>query len=191
MGIIELLLIAIGLSMDAFAVSVCKGLSMTKLNLKNAGIIAFFFGGFQAIMPLLGWFLGARFQRYIVSFDHWIAFALLAFIGGEMIVESVKHDEKIEEDGDSIKIKQLFLLAIATSIDALAVGITFALLPGTNIGLSVTLIGITTFIISFAGVGIGFRFGSKYEKKAQIVGGIILIVLGIKILLEHLGVLPF
>lgn len=191
MSIVELLLIAIGLSMDAFAVSVCKGLSMTKLRIKNAIVIAFFFGAFQAIMPFIGWFLGSRFQQYIVNFDHWIAFGLLAFIGGEMIVESLKGEEKVEENGDILKMKQLFFLAIATSIDALAVGITFALLPGTNIWASITLIGITTFLISLAGVGIGFRFGSRYEKKAQIAGGIILILLGIKILLEHLGVLSF
>lgn len=191
MGIVELLLIAVGLSMDAFAVSVCKGLSMTKLNMKHATVIAFFFGGFQAMMPLFGWFLGSRFQKYIVNFDHWIAFALLVFIGGQMILESLKEETQVEERGDILKIKQLFLLAIATSIDALAVGITFALLPGTNIWLSVTMIGITTFLLSLGGVAIGFRFGSRYEKKAQIAGGTILVILGIKILLEHLGILSF
>ena len=175
MSIIELLLIGIGLSMDAFAVSVCKGLGMTKLNKKNAFLIALFFGGFQALMPWLGWFIGSRFQKYIEQFDHWIAFGLLAFIGGQMIYESLKEKEEVETEGDQLDIGQLFLMAIATSIDALAIA----------------LIGCTTFMISFAGVGIGFRFGNKYEKKAQIVGGVILIVLGIKILLEHLGVLPF
>ena len=191
MSIIELLLIGIGLSMDAFAVSVCKGLGMTKLNKKNAFLIALFFGGFQALMPWLGWFIGSRFQKYIEQFDHWIAFGLLAFIGGQMIYESLKEKEEVETEGDQLDIGQLFLMAIATSIDALAIGVTFALLPGVNIWTSILLIGCTTFMISFAGVGIGFQFGNKYEKKAQIVGGVILIVLGIKILLEHLGVLPF
>lgn len=191
MSIIELLLIGIGLSMDAFAVSVCKGLGMTKLNKKNAFLIALFFGGFQALMPWLGWFIGSRFQKYIEQFDHWIAFGLLVFIGGQMIYESLKEKEEVEKEGDQLDIGQLFLMAIATSIDALAIGVTFALLPGVNIWTSIALIGCTTFMISFAGVVIGFRFGNKYEKKAQIVGGVILIVLGIKILLEHLGVLPF
>ena len=191
MSIIELLLIGIGLSMDAFAVSVCKGLGMTKLNKKNAFLIALFFGGFQALMPWLGWFIGSRFQKYIEQFDHWIAFGLLVFIGGQMIYESLKEKEEVEKEGDQLDIGQLFLMAIATSIDALAIGVTFALLPGVNIWTSIALIGCTTFMISFAGVVIGFRFGNKYEKKAQIVGGVILIELGIKILLEHLGVLPF
>ena len=191
MSIIELLLIGIGLSMDAFAVSVCKGLGMTKLNKKNAFLIALFFGGFQALMPWLGWFIGSRFQKYIEQFDHWIAFGLLVFIGGQMIYESLKEKDEVETEGDQLDIGQLFLMAIATSIDALAIGVTFALLPGVNIWTSIALIGCTTFMISFAGVGIGCRFGNKYEKKAQIVGGVILIVLGIKILLEHLGVLPF
>lgn len=191
MSIIELLLIGIGLSMDAFAVSVCKGLGMTKLNKKNTFLIALFFGGFQALMPWLGWFIGSRFQKYIEQFDHWIAFGFLVFIGGQMIYESLKEKDEVETEGDQLDIGQLFLMAIATSIDALAIGVTFALLPGVNIWTSIALIGCTTFMISFAGVGIGFRFGNKYEKKAQIVGGVILIVLGIKILLEHLGVLPF
>ena len=191
MNLWELLLIAVGLSMDAFAVSVCKGLGMSKLRPAHAGIIALFFGGFQGMMPLIGWFLGSHFQKYIVSIDHWVAFGLLVFIGGEMLAESLKKEESEEEDGDVIRIKQLFLLAIATSIDALAVGITFALLPGTNVVLSVILIGCVTFVLSYAGVGIGFKFGDKYEKKAQFTGGVILILLGLKILLEHMGVLPF
>lgn len=189
MGIAELFFIAVGLSMDAFAVSVCKGLGMSRLNMKHGVVIALFFGGFQALMPLIGYFAGIGFQRYIEDFDHWIAFALLAFIGGQMVYEAFKEGEETEEDGDVLKMKQLFLLAVATSIDALIVGITFALLPGTNIWTSVALIGCTTFVLSMAGVGIGFRFGSRYEKKAQIAGGIILILLGIKILLEHLGIL--
>ena len=189
MGIAELFFIAVGLSMDAFAVSVCKGLGMSRLNMKHGVVIALFFGGFQALMPLIGYFAGIGFQRYIEDFDHWIAFALLAFIGGQMVYGAFKEGEETEEDGDVLKMKQLFLLAVATSIDALIVGITFALLPGTNIWTSVALIGCTTFVLSMAGVGIGFRFGSRYEKKAQIAGGIILILLGIKILLEHLGIL--
>ena len=191
MGLLELFLIAVGLSMDAFAVSVCKGLSERQLKAKHYLIIGAWFGGFQALMPWLGWFIGSRFQKYIEQFDHWIAFGLLAFIGGQMIYESLKEKEEVETEGDQLDIGQLFLMAIATSIDALAIGVTFALLPGVNIWTSIALIGCTTFMISFAGVGIGFRFGNKYEKKAQIVGGVILIVLGIKILLEHLGVLPF
>ena len=167
MSIIELLLIGIGLSMDAFAVSVCKGLGMTKLNKKNAFLIALFFGGFQALMPWLGWFIGSRFQKYIEQFDHWIAFGLLVFIGGQMIYESLKEKEEVEKEGDQLDIGQLFLMAIATSIDALAIGVTFALLPGVNIWTSIALIGCTTFMISFAGVGIGFRFGNKYEKKRR------------------------
>lgn len=191
MSIIELFLIAVGLSMDAFAVSICKGLNMTKLNKRNATIIALFFGGFQALMPLIGWFVGSHFQKYIVSIDHWIAFGLLFFIGAQMIYESFKEEDEEDSDGDNLRIRQLFVMAVATSIDALAIGVTFALLPGVNIWISIALIGITTFVISFAGVGIGFKFGNKYEKRAQIAGGVILILLGVKILLEHLGVLPF
>lgn len=192
MGWIELFLIAVGLAMDAFAVSICKGLNMTKLNYRHSVVIALFFGGFQALMPLIGWFLGSRFQNYITTIDHWVAFGLLVFIGGQMIAEAVRADEEeVEEDGDALKIKQLFLLAIATSIDALAVGITFGLLEGTNIWLSISMIGIVTFIISFAGVSIGHRFGNRYEKKAELAGGIILVLIGLKILLEHLGILTF
>ena len=189
MGIIELLLISVGLAMDAFAVSVCKGLNMSKINYKNAGIIALFFGAFQGFMPLIGYFLGTRFQRYIQSIDHWIAFGLLVFIGGQMIFEVFKGgEEALDEDGDKLQLKQLVILAIATSIDALAVGITFALLDG-GVGIitSVLMIGIVTFIISFAGVIIGNRFGNKYESKAQLAGGIILVLIGLKILLEHMG----
>ena len=189
MGIIELLLISVGLAMDAVAVSVCKGLNMSKINYKNAGIIALFFGAFQGFMPLIGYFLGTRFQRYIQSIDHWIAFGLLVFIGGQMIFEVFKGgEEALDEDGDKLQLKQLFILAIATSIDALAVGITFALLDG-GVGIiaSVLMIGIVTFIISFAGVIIGNRFGNKYESKAQLAGGIILVLIGLKILLEHMG----
>lgn len=193
MGIIELFLIAVGLAMDAFAVSICKGLNMKKINYRNAGIIALFFGVFQAAMPLIGYLIGSRFQSYIKSVDHWIAFVLLALIGGQMIWE-VCHGEDEENGGEyeeKLSIKQLFLLAVATSIDALAVGITFALLEGTDIKFSVIIIGAVTFIISFAGVVIGNRFGNKYEKRSQIAGGIILILIGFRILLEHLGIIAF
>lgn len=188
MGTIELFLIAVGLSMDAFAVSVCKGLSMNRYEWKKATVLALFFGGFQALMPLIGWFLGSRFQRYIVSIDHWIAFGLLAFIGGQMVFEAVRGGEEQESEG-GFEITQIFMLAIATSIDALAVGITFALLPGLHILPAVSLIGCTTFLFTYFGVFVGHRFGQKYEKKAQAAGGILLILIGVKILLEHLGIL--
>lgn len=191
MGYIELFLIAVGLSMDAFAVAVCKGLKMRKINYHHTMIIAAFFGGFQAIMPLIGWILGKQFEQYIVSFDHWIAFVLLAFIGGQMIVESIKKDEEDAMIDDSLNIRELFMLAIATSIDALAVGITFALIPNTNIWMSITLIGITTFVLSIIGVFIGNRFGVRYKSKAELAGGIILILIGAKILFEHLGLISF
>lgn len=191
MGIIELFLIGVGLAMDAFAVAICKGLNMRKMNYAQATVIALFFGGFQALMPFLGWSLGRNFEHYIVSIDHWIAFVLLAIIGGNMIKEALGDDEDEIECGtchDRLDLKELFMLAIATSIDALAVGVTFAFLK-VNIIPAISLIGVTTFIISFAGVHIGHRFGSKYEKKAELAGGIILICIGLKILLEHLGVL--
>lgn len=194
MGFIELLFLSVGLAMDAFAVSICKGLNMTKINYRNAGIIALFFGVFQAGMPLIGYALGTRFAKYIESFDHWVAFGLLAFIGGQMIYEAVKgeeDDEDSDDDGDSLDIKQLFILAIATSIDALAVGITFALLDGMSIWFSVAMIGVVTFIISFFGVIIGNRFGNKYERKAELAGGVILVLIGLKILLEHMGIINF
>ena len=193
MGIVELILLSVGLAMDAFAVSICKGLNMTKINYKHAGIIALFFGVFQAVMPLIGYGLGTRFAKYIESVDHWVAFGLLVFIGGQMILEAIKGEEEEEADegGDKLDIKQLFILAIATSIDALAVGITFALLDGVSIWFSIAIIGAITFIISFVGVIIGNRFGNKYEKKAELAGGIILVLIGLKILLEHLGMINF
>ena len=194
MGIIELVFLSVGLAMDAFAVSICKGLEMPVTNYKRAGIIALFFGAFQAGMPVAGYLLGSRFQKYIESVDHWIAFALLALIGGQMVYEAFRKDggEQENKDGSSVfSIKQLTILAIATSIDALAVGITFALLKGTNIFLSAGMIGIITFIISFAGVVIGNKFGNKYERRAQLAGGIILIAIGLKILLEHLRIIAF
>lgn len=191
MGVfIELFLIGVGLSMDAFAVAVCKGLGMKKVNKKQTFIIGLFFGGFQGLMPFLGWALGRQFEQYIVSVDHWIAFILLSFIGGKMIAEAVKgkEEEEISADKDRpLDIKELFLLAIATSIDALAVGITFAFL-NTPIVEAVVIIAVTTFLLSVLGVYMGNLFGNKYEKKAQIAGGVILILIGLKILIEHLTV---
>ncbi len=190
MGFAELLLIAISLSMDAFAVAVCKGLNMSKINYKHGAVIALFFGAFQALMPLLGWLLGTRFDHYIVGFDHWVAFVLLGFIGGKMVYEAIEGGaETKDKDKDGFDLKELLILSIATSIDALAVGITFAILPNTNIWTSITTIGIATFVISFAGVIIGNRFGVKYKSKAELFGGVVLILIGLKILLEHLGIL--
>ena len=183
MGIIEILLIAVGLAMDAFAVSVCKGLAMKKLNWEKAIIIALYFSIFQALMPILGYLLGIAFESIITQIDHWIAFVLLLIIGIKMINE-VFEEEKQSYD-DSVNFKVMLVLSIATSIDALAVGITFAFL-NTNIILAVSIIGIITFLLSLLGVKIGNRFGNKYEKKAQIIGGIILIIIGIKILIDHL-----
>lgn len=188
MEIYEILLISIGLAMDAFAVSICKGLSMKKMNWKNAVIIALYFGVFQALMPLIGYFLGMTFESIVTTFDHWVAFALLTLIGGGMIKESF--DDEDEKKNDRVDFKTMVVLAIATSIDALAVGITFAFFD-VNIVLAVSIIGIITFIISVLGVKIGNRFGDKYQNKAQLMGGIILVLLGFKILLEHLGIISF
>ncbi len=189
MGFLELFLIAIGLSADAFSVSVCKGLNMRKLNLKHAYLIALFFGVFQAVMPLIGYLLGTGFSEYIEKFDHWIAFALLAFIGGKMVIEAIREkDGGPEEKTDALSTEELTVLAVATSIDALAVGITFAFLK-VNILPSVLLIGVTTFALSLGGVLLGNRFGAKYKTKAEVAGGVILVLIGLKILLEHLGVI--
>lgn len=185
MGITELLILAVGLSMDAFAVAVCKGLSMCKMSYKKAAITGLFFGGFQALMPLIGYLLGTSFKDYIVSFDHWIAFVLLVIIGINMIRESKEECEILE---DTIDIKNMLMLSLATSIDALAIGVTFAFLE-VKIIPAISMIGITTFIISFFGVKIGNVFGEKYKSKAEIAGGIILILIGLKILLEHLGLI--
>lgn len=191
MSFLELFLIAVGLSADAFSVSVCKGLNMRKLNLKHAYVIALFFGVFQAVMPLLGYLLGTGFSEYIERYDHWIAFVLLAFIGGKMVLEAIREKEgKAEEKTDTLSIGELTILAVATSIDALAVGITFAFLK-VNILPSVLLIGVTTFALSLGGVLLGNRFGAKYKSKAEIAGGVILILIGLKILLEHLGIINF
>lgn len=185
MNIFELLLLAVGLSMDAFAVSICKGLSINEISVKKMGAVGLWFGGFQAIMPLIGYFLGSAFESYITSFDHWAAFILLAFIGGNMIRESLSKSE--ENFDNSLKFGAMFPLAVATSIDALAVGVTFGLLPDVNIIFAIGFIGIITFILSAAGVKIGNIFGVKYKSKAEISGGTILILIGIKILIEHIG----
>lgn len=189
MNFTEVFLIGVGLSMDAFAAAVCKGLSMRKFKLNNALVIAVFFGGFQAAMPLLGWILGRQFESYIKSVDHWVAFTLLAFIGGKMIYDVIKGEEETAPVvSDKINYREILTLAVATSIDALAVGISFAFLS-VNILWATGTIGITTFVLSAVGVALGNRFGAKYEKKATFTGGMILILIGLKILLEHLGVL--
>ena len=189
MGIIEIILIGVGLSMDAFAVSICKGLSTQKLKPSHYLIIGAWFGGFQALMPAIGYLLGATFEKYIIAFDHWIAFILLVLIGSNMIKESFSKEE--EHTDASFAFKTMLLMAIATSIDALAVGVTFGLLPDVNIIAAITLIGSTTFILSGVGLKVGNVFGLRYKSKAELAGGIILILIGIKILLEHLGVISF
>ena len=187
MGIVEIIFIAIGLAMDAFAVSVCKGLSMKKMSWKKAIIIALYFGIFQALMPVIGYALGIGFEESIKFIDHWIAFGLLAFIGGNMIKEALSKEED-DNQNDDVNFKTMVVLAVATSIDALAVGVTFAFL-NVNLILAISIIGVLTFIISLLGVKIGNVFGDKFEKKAELAGGIILILIGLKILLEHLGIL--
>ena len=197
MGFLELFLLAIGLSMDAFAVSVCKGLAMQKVTFRNAAICGVWFGGFQALMPFIGYLLGAGFETYINAIAPWIAFVLLALIGGNMIREALSKDDEEEDTSAALDVKTMFLMAVATSIDALAVGITFACVPVEIIAASqlvntivaVCLIGVTTFVISCAGVKAGSVFGSRYKSKAEFTGGAILILIGVKILLEHLGVL--
>lgn len=186
MGLIELFLLAVGLSMDAFAVSVCKGLAMQKITVKKAGIVGVWFGGFQALMPAIGYVLGVQFQDKITAIDHWIAFVLLGIIGVNMVREA--RSEECDSDSGALDVKTMFMLAVATSIDALAVGITFAFL-NVNIVPAVCFIGVTTFVISAVGVKIGNVFGTRYKSRAELVGGIILILLGVKILLEHLGIL--
>ena len=188
MGFVELLLVAVGLSMDAFAVSVCKGLSVKKVGVKHAALAGLYFGGFQFLMPVIGYLLGFRFENIIQNVDHWIAFVLLAFIGGNMIKESF--GKETEELNASFTFRTMLPLAIATSIDALAVGITFAFLMDSvgEMMLSVLLIGVVTFTLSAVGVKVGSVFGAKYRSGAQLAGGVILVLLGLKILLEHLGV---
>lgn len=191
MSFIELILIAIGLSMDAFAVSVCKGLATPKVQIKHLVIVGLWFGGFQALMPAIGYFLGSAFEQYITSIDHWIAFALLAFIGANMIKEAVSDDD--EQADCSLAVRTMFVMAVATSIDALAVGITFAFLIKdiSSLIFAISSIGITTFLLSAIGVKVGNIFGAKYKSKAEFAGGVILILIGIKIILEHLGILTF
>ncbi len=198
MGFIEIFLTGIGLSMDAFAVSICRGLQMRRrINVKHMLIIAAFFGGFQALMPAIGYLLGSQFKDYIVAIDHWIAFGLLAFIGGKMIYDVIC-DMREEQDGcgccgaqaeeEHLDVRQLALMAVATSIDALAVGITFAFLE-VNLLLAIAVIGVTTFALCALGVVVGHKFGSRFKNKASLAGGIVLILIGTKILLEHLGIL--
>ena len=189
MSLYELFILAVGLSMDAFSVAVCKGLSTQKLKPKHYLTVGAWFGGFQALMPTIGYFLGKTFEKHINAFDHWIAFVLLSLIGANMLREAFSKDEESEEEkSSSFSFKSMLILAIATSIDALAVGVTFALLPDVNITAAVLFIGAITFILSAVGLKVGNVFGLKYKNKAQIAGGVILILMGIKILLEHLGV---
>lgn len=184
MDLFTLFILAVGLSMDAFAVSICKGLAIKKITLKEVTVVGLWFGGFQALMPAIGYLLGSTFKDKITAIDHWIAFILLGLIGANMIKESLSKEE--ESSSSSIKAKEMFVLAIATSIDALAVGITFSFL-NVNILFAVLFIGVTTFVLSAIGVKIGNIFGTKYKSKAELAGGIILIALGFKILIEHLG----
>ncbi len=187
MSVSEIFLIALGLSMDAFAVAICKGLSLYKTKPKHAIITGLYFGGFQAGMPLIGYFLGTRFEHLINGIDHWIAFGLLAIIGANMIRESRSEAECLN---DSLSLKTMLPLAVATSIDALAVGVTFAFMK-VNIFYSVSFIGVITFLLSCVGVKIGNIFGAKYKSKAELAGGIVLILMGLKILLEDLGIINF
>lgn len=181
----ELFILAIGLSMDAFAVAVCKGLAMNRVSLKNAGLVGLWFGGFQALMPLIGYLVGSSFSGAIQSVDHWIAFVLLTVIGLNMIKESRGGGD--EDVSGSLSFKVMLTMAVATSIDALAVGVTFAFLT-VDILSAVCLIGVTTFLLSMLGVKVGSVFGAKYKARAELAGGVILIFLGVRILLEHLGV---
>lgn len=188
MSFFDLFLIAAALSMDAFAVAICKGLSVKKAGAGHVLTVGIYFGGFQALMPLVGFLLGFKFEKFIVSVDHWIAFVLLAVIGGNMIKEALGGED--DEVNDSFSFRTMLPLAVATSIDALAVGISFAFL-GVDIVTAALLIGVTTFVISGAGVVVGNIFGAKYKAKAELAGGIVLILIGLKILLEHLGIINF
>lgn len=188
MSLLDIVLLGVGLSMDAFAVAICKGLAMRKVNKGQMLVIALFFGGFQALMPLIGWALGNTFAKKITAYDHWIAFTLLLYVGGKMIIDAIrewKEKDTVEEMDPPLDIKELTLLAIATSIDALACGVTFSFEANFNILKSIAIIGVTTFIISAGGVYVGNIFGDRYKAKAQLLGGVILVFLGIKILLEH------
>ena len=189
MKLFEIFLTGIALAMDAFAVSICKGIKMKKLKWSHLVIIAIFFGGFQMLMPLIGWLLGSQLVQYIEKFDHWIAFGLLAFIGVKMAIESFKkEDDECDccKDAQKLDLKELFVLAIATSIDALAVGITFALYPDVNIVSAISVIGIVTFVICSGGVLIGHKFGAKFKSKAEFLGGVVLVIIGLKLLIEGL-----
>ena len=188
MNFIDIFLIGVALSMDAFAVSICKGLSVKKVGAKHVLTVGVYFGGFQALMPTLGFLLGYRFEGFITNIDHWIAFVLLALIGGNMIREALGEDE--DNENDDFSFKAMLPLAVATSIDALAVGISFAFL-GVDIVTAALLIGATTFVLSGVGIFVGNIFGSKYKSKAELAGGVVLILIGLKILLEHLGVISF
>lgn len=193
MGFIELFVIGVGLSMDAFAVAVCKGLGMKMVNWRHAFVIALMFGGFQGLMPLIGWALGSQLTSLIEPVDHWIAFILLVFIGGKMLWDAFRGDDGCETCGcaeEKLDIRELLMMAVATSIDALAVGVTFAFL-GVNVMAAVVVIGVTTFALSFVGVVAGNRFGARFEKPATVAGGVVLVLIGLKILLEHLGVIAF
>lgn len=186
MKLSEIITIGLGLAMDAFAISICKGLSMKKINVKNIIIIALYFGIFQAAMPAIGYFIGSAFSSLVQKIDHWIAFALLAIIGVNMIKDST--DDELEKRNDKVDLKTMIILAIATSIDALAVGITFAFFE-VNLLVAIIIIGLITFALSILGVIIGNKFGDRFQNKAELIGGIILIIIGLKILLEHLGIL--
>lgn len=193
MGIFELFILAVGLSMDAFAVAICKGLSLKKVCPRHMVIVGLWFGGFQALMPLIGYLVGAQFRESITAFDHWIAFVLLALIGGNMIREAFSKEEECDECSDtdnSLHIRSMFPMAVATSIDALAVGVSFAFLK-VEIVPAISFIGVITFLLSGLGVKIGSLFGLRFKSKAELAGGIILILIGLKILLEHLGILAF
>ena len=191
MTLLEIFLVGIGLSMDAFAVSICKGLAMPAVNKKQALLIGAYFGVFQALMPLAGWLLGSQFARHVTKLAPWIAFVLLAWIGGSMLRESLSKKEEDEEvEPVELRHKELFLLAVATSIDALAVGVSFSMVEmSVPIGAAAALIGCTTFAISVGGVFVGHIFGARYKNRAEFVGGAILLLIGVKILLEHFGVL--
>lgn len=189
MNVVEIFLLGVGLSMDALAVAVCKGLAMRKVNKKQCLAIAFAFGGFQCLMPIIGWALGSTFAKYIKSVDHWIAFFLLLYIGGKMAIEAVRewnNTQTVDNYDPPLDIKELLMMAVTTSIDALAVGVTFSFIPRFNILGASSLIGVTTFVISYGGVYLGNIFGSKFEKKAELVGGLILIAIGTRILITHL-----
>ena len=189
MSFLDIFLIGVALSMDAFAVSVCKGLSVKKAGVKHVLTVGVYFGGFQALMPMLGFLLGYKFESFITNIDHWIAFVLLAIIGGNMIREALGKDED-DKENDDFSFRAMLPLAVATSIDALAVGISFAFL-GVDIVQAALLIGATTFVLSGVGIYVGNVFGAKYKSKAELLGGAVLILIGLKILLEHLGVINF